>query len=57
MAKFRKVDDVYGRFLDYADMDDVPIAILDEEGNTIVMTKSEYEEYLKEQEAAQETTE
>ena len=50
MPKFRKVDDVYGRFLDYADMDDVPIAILDAEGNTLVMTKAEYEEYLKEQE-------
>ena len=50
MAKFRKVDDVYGRFLDYADMDDVPIAVLDADGNTIVMTKSEYDDYLKEQE-------
>lgn len=53
MAKFRKVDDVYGRFLDYDDMTDVPIAMLDENGNTIVMTQSEYEEMLKEQEEAQ----
>ena len=50
MAKFRKVDDLYGRFLDYADITDVPIAMLDENGNTIVMTQSEYEEMLKEQE-------
>ena len=49
MAKFRKLDDVYGRFLDYDDMTDVPIAVLDENGNTVVMTKSEYEEMLKEQ--------
>lgn len=56
MAKFRKVDDLYGRFIDYEDLTDIPIATVDENGNTIVMTKAEYEEKLRaeEEEAVEE---
>ncbi len=50
MAKFRKVDDLYGRFIDTDDLAEVPFAMLDEHGNTVVMTKSEYEEMLRQAE-------
>jgi len=50
MAKFRKVDDLYGRFLDHVDLDEIPMAVLDKDGNTVVMTKAEYEAMLAEQE-------
>lgn len=49
MAKFRKMDDLYGRFLDHIELDDVPIAAIDKDGNTVVMTKAEYEEMLREE--------
>ena len=55
MAKFRKVDDLYGRFIDMDDLAEVPVATVDENGNTIVMTKAEYEQMLiEEAEAAEE---
>ena len=50
MAKFRQVDDLYGRFLDHVDLDEVPIATVDKDGNTVVMTRAEYETMLAEQE-------
>ena len=49
MAKFRKVDDLYGRFIDMDDLAEVPVATVDENGNTIVMTKAEYEQMLLEE--------
>jgi len=49
MAKFRKVEDLYGRFLDYEGLDAVPVAVLDKDGNTVVMTQAEYEAMLAEQ--------
>lgn len=49
MAQFKKMDDLYGRFLDHIELDDVPIAAVDKDGNTVVMTKAEYEAMLAEE--------
>jgi len=57
MPKFRKIEDVYGRFLDYEEMDAVPVAILDENGNTIVMSQKEYKQFLEEQREQEEEQE
>jgi len=53
MAEIKKAEDLYGRFLDHVDLDEVPMAVLDKDGNTLVMTRAEYENMLREQEEAE----
>ena len=48
MAKFKKVDDLIGAFLDFNILEDeMPVATTDEEGNVVVMTRAEYAEFLE----------
>ncbi|MDR1093311.1 MAG: hypothetical protein LBL66_04095 [Clostridiales bacterium] len=55
MAKFKKVDDLIGSFLDFDILEDeTPVATTDEDGKTVVMTQKEYADFL-EKKAARET--
>ena len=48
MAKFKKVDDLIGAFLDFDILDDeMPVATTNEQGEVVILTREEYAEFLK----------
>jgi len=48
MAKFKKVDDLIGAFLNFDILgDEMPVATTDDEGNAVVMTRDEYAAFLE----------
>jgi len=48
MAKFKKVDDLIGAFLDFDILDDeMPVATTNEAGEVVILTREEYAEFLE----------
>ena len=48
MAKFKKVDDLIGAFLDFDILDDeMPVATTNDDGEVVILTREEYAEFLE----------